>query len=125
MPSDYRCAILFWVHGQFINGRCFSMMILLLEKTLNHNKFHFQIYDKQVKPPGTLADHGRAFADEALQLLESERNYRSITLIQGLALLWVYEGNGGNKSPAVDLLKELYHIQGCLGLSTITVPTGA
>lgn len=91
---------------------------------MNHNEPHLQIYDSQDKPQGTDAELGRAFADEALQLLETERNYQSITLLQGLALLWVYEGNCGNKSRAIDLLNELYRIHGCLGLSTITVPTG-
>lgn len=95
-----------------------------MEKIPNDNRYQLQIYYKQDNLLGSPIDHSRAFADEALQLLETERNYQSITLVQGLALLWVYEGNCGNKSRAVDLLNELYHVHECLGLSRTTIPTG-
>ncbi|KAL6695522.1 hypothetical protein J3F84DRAFT_374608 [Trichoderma pleuroticola] len=69
-----------------------------------------------------LRSNGRVFADEALRILSNERQHPSITLVQGLALLWTYEVNYGNKVQAVALLDEFYYVHGNLGLSDIEIP---
>lgn len=69
-----------------------------------------------------LRSNGRMFADEALRILSNERQDLSITLVQGLALLWTYEVNYGDKAQAVALLDEFYYVHSNLGLSDIEIP---
>ncbi|KAK2684240.1 hypothetical protein QWA68_016942, partial [Fusarium oxysporum] len=65
---------------------------------------------------------GRMFADEALRVLEDERQRPSITLLQGLTVLWIYEVNYGEKAQAIALLEEFYHFHSALGLSDLAMP---
>ncbi|EXK79513.1 hypothetical protein FOQG_15872 [Fusarium oxysporum f. sp. raphani 54005] len=65
---------------------------------------------------------GRMFADEALRVLEDERQRPSITLLQGLTVLWIYEVNYGEKAQAISLLEEFYHFHSALGLSDLAMP---
>lgn len=63
------------------------------------------------------------FADEALRMLEDERQRPSITLLQGLTVLWIYEVNYGEKTKAISLLEDFYHFHSALGLSDLTMQT--
>ncbi|KAJ3542275.1 hypothetical protein NM208_g4187 [Fusarium decemcellulare] len=66
---------------------------------------------------------GRMFADEALGMLRHERQHPSMTLLQGLIVLWIYEVNYGRKAQAIALLEEFYNTHSTLGLSDLTLPT--
>jgi hypothetical protein len=63
------------------------------------------------------------FADEALRMLVDERQRPSITLLQGLTFLWIYEVNYGEKTQAISLLEDYYHFHNALGLSDLAMPT--
>jgi hypothetical protein len=62
------------------------------------------------------------FADEALRMLRDERQRPSITLLQGLIVLWIYEVNYGEKAQAIALLEEFYYFHSALGLSDLAMP---
>jgi hypothetical protein len=63
------------------------------------------------------------FADEALRMLEDERQRPSITLLQGLTVLWICEVNYGEKKQAISLLEEFHHFHSTLGVSDLAMPT--
>ncbi len=46
---------------------------------------------------------GRGFADVAHSLLDLGRAPRSLLAVQGIALLWIYEQNAGDKTKAAQL----------------------
>lgn len=59
-----------------------------------------------------MGTRGRVFADEAYRLLQQERAQPqpSLTLTQGVALLWTYESNIGDGPHALRLLDDVYHL---------------
>lgn len=56
-------------------------------------------------------------------MLEDERQHPSITLLQGLTVLWIYKVNYGEKIEAIALLEEFYHFHDTLGLSDLDMLT--
>ncbi|KAK3939026.1 hypothetical protein QBC46DRAFT_409619 [Diplogelasinospora grovesii] len=62
---------------------------------------------------------GRQFAVAAFDILKSEINYQSITLAQGMAVLWMYELNFGDRERAKWLLEEVYKTYKNLRLDTM------
>ncbi|KAI5460641.1 hypothetical protein BGZ63DRAFT_488630 [Mariannaea sp. PMI_226] len=65
---------------------------------------------------------GRSFADEALRMLEQERFNTSIPLVQGLALLWIYEANFGDEGRGAVLLSDFYRVHEAIGASNVESP---
>lgn len=61
---------------------------------------------------------GRLFAEEALNMLEDERKHPSITFVQGLAVLWIYQINYGDKSLAASILDNFYFFHSALRLGS-------
>lgn len=55
-------------------------------------------------------------------MLEGELHHQSITLVQGLAMLWIYEFNYGDKTRATALLEEFYNVHQALQLNAWTIP---
>ena len=62
------------------------------------------------------------FADTAQHILEGELQHQSITLVQGLSILWVYEFNHGDKMRATALLEEFYGVYKALNLGGWVIP---
>ncbi|KAF7563292.1 hypothetical protein G7046_g820 [Stylonectria norvegica] len=78
------------------------------------------LYASQSESPRLSRDlclRGRDFAKAALELLQVGRGTPSITLLQGLAMLWMYEANYGDKIRAEALQDELCGVHETLGLS--------
>lgn len=55
-------------------------------------------------------------------MLEDERQHPSISLLQGLLALWIWEINYGAKTKAEVLLEQFYRFHNALGLSDLAVP---
>ncbi|KAJ3453382.1 hypothetical protein MRS44_017629 [Fusarium solani] len=68
-----------------------------------------------------LRSRGAMFADEARRMLEDERKRPSISLLQGLLVLWIHEINYGVKAEAEVLLEQFYRFHDALGLSDLAV----
>ncbi|KAI8710716.1 Amidohydro-rel domain-containing protein [Fusarium sp. LHS14.1] len=69
-----------------------------------------------------LRSSGAMFADEARRMLEGERKRPSVSLLQGLLVLWIYEINYGVKAEAQVLLEHFYSFHEALGLSDLAMP---
>ncbi|KAJ9138468.1 Nitrogen assimilation transcription factor nira [Pleurostoma richardsiae] len=68
---------------------------------------------------------GRPFAQEAHRILSNTTGRPSITLIQGLGMLWVYEGNSGSRQRAATLLETFFDAYQSLGLDVDMTHLGA
>lgn len=72
--------------------------------------------EQDLADPGNKATRGRVFADEAARLLEIEKlkndhlTKPSVSVIQGVALLWAYESNIGDADLGLLLLNEVYDL---------------
>src|ERR1700753_1989987 len=74
--------------------------------------------------PGDPKTRGRRFADEAERILEQESNLPSITLIQGIYALFVYEGNLGKGSKSVDYFLRSINMFNALNNGNLLQPRG-
>ncbi|KAF7554027.1 hypothetical protein G7Z17_g3249 [Cylindrodendrum hubeiense] len=73
------------------------------------------IYNIEGTPSINSVAQGRAFADEALRLLEPNQQYPSLPRLQGVALLWAYEETFGNPSTAAGLLEQMFELHATTG----------
>jgi len=65
------------------------------------------------------APRGRHFADMALQHLEEQASQANLTLLQGLAMLVVFEAASGNYSRSTKLLDQLCRVHDELQLHDV------
>ena len=63
----------------------------------------------------------RELAQEAWQMLDEGRKHPSLSLLQGIVALWVYECNSGNNLGAAYLLEDIYHTYDTLGLNDLGI----
>lgn len=71
------------------------------------------MYTRQSQELATKGDpttRGQVYADEAARLLRDENPRPSVALIQGTALLWVYEANLRDGAFGLRLLEDVYSL---------------
>ncbi|KAL8351361.1 hypothetical protein RB601_000602 [Gaeumannomyces tritici] len=82
----------------------------------------YSTHPKIYSVPGDHSSRGLKFARAAKRILEDERRRPSITMLQGITLLWLYEGSAGDARQAERYMWEMVDLYFQLGLHRRTEP---
>ncbi|KAL8386967.1 hypothetical protein RB595_010259 [Gaeumannomyces hyphopodioides] len=82
----------------------------------------YSTHPKIYSVPGDHSSRGLKFARAAKRMLEDERRRPSITALQGITLLWLYEGSAGDARQAERYMWEMVDLYFQLGLHRRTEP---
>lgn len=82
----------------------------------------YSTHPKIYAVPGDHSSRGWKFACAAKRMLEDERSRPSITVLQGITLLWLYEGSVGDARQAERYMWEMVGLYFKLGLDRRAMP---
>lgn len=97
---------------------CTSFLVMCLLTVSCLYSTHPKIY----AVPGDHSSRGWKFACAAKRMLEDERSRPSITVLQGITLLWLYEGSVGDARQAERYMWEMVGLYFKLGLDRRAMP---